>query len=81
MKEEHNHYKDAFSTDNEAEAAYGFSIWLGAVFYHCINLGKIPFNDLYSEKYRRRNVWTGYFLHLIFALLFFGSMLYLYSYI
>jgi len=56
---------DALSTLNDAEAAYGFRVWVGAIFFFLLNIGKVPFGKLEDKKYERRNVITGYFLVLI----------------
>lgn len=48
-----------------AEADYQLSKWIGAVFYHLIGLGKVPFEAVNDAKFEKRNVWTGYFLKII----------------
>lgn len=61
-------------TLNEAEAAFFFSVWIGAAFYFACTLGKKPFEEIYSKKYFRRNLWTGYGFTLLLA----AALLYLF---
>ena len=49
---------------NISNAVTSLYNWFGAIIYYCLNFGKIPFNELYSEKYKWRNVWTGYAITL-----------------
>lgn len=42
------------------------SQWYGAAVFYLLNLGKIPMKELWSRKYARRNLWTGYFMKLLF---------------
>jgi len=64
-KKEDKVIKDALDTMNMAEASYGLRVWIGAIFFFLINMGKVPFKELYVKKYERRNVLVGYFLVLI----------------
>ena len=47
--------------------AYYLSQWIGALIFFLLNLGKIPFNDLYGNQYATRNFWVGYLTMLIIA--------------
>lgn len=58
--------KDAFNTMNEAEAIKGLNEWFGVIFYYLLRLGRVSFEEHYSKKYKSRNIWTGYFLTLVF---------------
>ncbi len=51
---------------SESDSSLHSSEWFGAIFYYLIALGKPKFNVVYSAKFRRRNIWTGYLLKLIF---------------
>ncbi len=69
-KAEDKQIKEALETLSEAEAAHGLNVWLGAIIFYLINLGKVPFDQLYTKNYATRNVIVGYFLSLIIAGLF-----------
>lgn len=56
---------NAFYTYSTSEAAYEFSIWLGAVVIYFLLIGKTPFDQIDQKKYRFRNLIIGYGLHLI----------------
>ena len=68
-KKEDKAISDALNTMNEAQASYGFRVWLGAIFFYLIKRGKVPFEELYGKKYENRNVITGYFLVLFLVAL------------
>lgn len=57
--------REAMETANEAEAAYAFSEWLGAIFFYLTQFGGLKFSDIFHAKNKRRNIWTGYFLQLL----------------
>lgn len=52
--------------------------WFGCIFFYLINLGKIPFNRLYSQKYHRRNMWVGYFIQLTVVFGVIALLIYIY---
>jgi len=54
------------SADNQLNAAE----WFGTIFIYLLLLGSRPFKELYSKKYKWRNVAIGYVLQLIVVGLF-----------
>ena len=59
----------AFDTLSEAEAAYQFSTWLGAVIIYLLRLGRKPFEVIYVKKYRLRNTLLSYAMNWLLILL------------
>ena len=51
-KKEDKAISDALNTINEAQAAYGFRVWLGAIFFYLIKRGKVPFEELHGKNMR-----------------------------
>ncbi len=49
---------------NEANAVTSMYKWFGAIIYYCLNFGQISFDELYAEKYKWKNIWTGYAITL-----------------
>ena len=54
--------------NNEAEQAYYFSVWFGAVVIHLITFGRTSFKSIYIKKHHRRNLRIGYISQLLFVL-------------
>jgi hypothetical protein len=50
----------------EPFAAKLTSLWIGGFFFWILNRFSGKLIDQYEEKYESRNVWTGYFITLIF---------------
>lgn len=50
---------------NESNAVTGLYKWFGAIIYYCLSFGEIPFEEHYSEKYKWRNICTGYALTMV----------------
>ena len=67
MENQKDRMNGAFQTASEAEAHYGLSVWLGAIVFYFLSLGKRSFDELYIKKYRLRNMLVGYGLHLALA--------------
>ena len=59
----------AFDTLSEAEAAYHFSTWLGALIIYLLCLGRKPFEVIYVKKYRLRNTLLSYAMNWLLILL------------
>jgi len=53
---------------NVSTAVTSLYKWFGAVIYYFLNLGQVPFDQLYSEKYKWRNVWLGYGITMMFLI-------------
>lgn len=54
----------AFDSSNEAEVIFFLTELLGAVLFYLINLGQVPFDELYIKKYRTKHVICGYAINL-----------------
>lgn len=55
---------------SEAENQLNAAEWFGTIFTYLMLLGRRPFKELYSKKYKWRNVAVGYVLQLIAVVLF-----------
>ncbi len=55
----------------EPFAAKCTSVWIGGFFFWIIKGFKGKLFDQYEKEYESRNVWTGYFITLIFVGLIF----------
>jgi len=63
------------AADNQLNAAE----WFGTIIIYLLFLGKRPFKQLYSKKYKLRNVAVGYILQLIAVALLFYWLYSVYS--
>lgn len=66
----------AFDSSNEAEVIFFLTEWQGAVLFYCINLGQVPFEQLYIKKYRSKHVIWGYAVNLLFVASFYLILFY-----
>lgn len=60
---------------NESSNSLNSSEWFGAIVLHLINLGKIPFDEIYTTENLKRNALIGWSLKII---LFIGFITVLY---
>lgn len=58
------------SITDTTTAEYSSSVWLGALVFFIINLGKTSFKELWVKKYSRRNLIVGYLFKLLLLFVF-----------
>lgn len=72
--------KQAMETLNHAEADYGFSIWIGTIFFYFLRLGKVPFENLHQKQYNTRNALVGWLLRVMVIIAFIYIIWYFHLY-